>query len=119
MEQEELNKMASEYQVVQEQLQSVSIQREQFKMRQIEYKEALEETEKASGSVYKSVGGFFIEVSKEDAIKDIKDKQEFTDMRLKSIEKQYSDLSSKEKDMRAKLSSAIGAAQGAQPGGTT
>ncbi len=116
MEQEELNNMANEYQVVQEQLQSVSIQREQFKMRQIEYKEALEEAEKASGSIYKSVGGFFIEVSKDEAVKDIKDKQEFTEMRLKSVEKQYADLSTKEKDMRTKLSSAISAAQGGQAG---
>ena len=116
MEQEELNKRAGEYQIVQEQLQSVSIQMEQFKTRQIEYKEALEETEKASGTIYKSVGGFFIEVSKEDALKDIKDKQEFTEMRLKSIEKQYSDLTAKEKDMRTKLSSAIGEAQGGKPG---
>ncbi len=106
--------MAGEYQVVQEQLQSISIQKEQFKMRQVEYKEALEEAEKASGTIYKSVGGFFIEVPKADAIKDIKDKQEFTEMRLKSIEKQYSELTAKEKDMRAKLSSAIGEAQNGQ-----
>lgn len=107
MERDELEKITREYQMLQEQLQSLAVQREQFKEQKEEFKEALEEIEKAKGKIYLAIGGVMVDVDKDTAMKDVKEKQESAAMRLSIVEKQHEDLSKKEQNLRSEITAAL------------
>lgn len=107
MEREQIEKMTREYNVLQEQIQSLALQREQFAERKEEYKEALIEVEKSSGKLYLAVGGVIVEVDKAYATKSMKEKEEIADMRMSIIKKQHDELSKKEQALRTELNSAL------------
>ncbi|MGC8568237.1 MAG: prefoldin subunit [Candidatus Micrarchaeia archaeon] len=104
MTQEEIERLTAEYAQLQDTLQSIMLQNDQFKAQQAEYKEALDILEKATGKIYRSVGGIVVEATKEEAIADIKEKQEFTEMRLNIIAKQLQETSKKEQSLREEIS---------------
>ena len=93
--------------MIQEQLQSLAMQREQFKAQKEELKEALEEIEKAKGRIYLTVGGVMVDVDKETATKRIKEREESNAMRLNIVDRQFEDLSKKEKTMRTDITTAL------------
>ena len=107
MDQDQIEKLTKDYQIIQDQLQSVAIQKEQFTAMKEEFKEAMAEVEKAAGKIYSSVGGILVEVQKDQAVKDIKEKQESTEMRLSIVTKQYDDLMKKEQSFRAEITDAL------------
>lgn len=107
MERDQLEKLTKEYQVLQEQLQSLAIQKEQFTAQREEFKQALAEIERTTGKVYIAIGGAMVDVSKENALKDVKEKQETSEMRLSIAVKQYDELSKKEQAMRSSITSAL------------
>ncbi len=103
MAKEQLEKLSAEYQTLQEQLQSLAIQKAQFNEQKEEFKEAAEELERSKGKVYSSVGGILIETTKEEAGKDLKERQGSVDMRLSIINKQYDEAVKKEKQLREEI----------------
>jgi len=107
MERDQIEKMSRDYQMLQEQLQSLTIQKEQFNAQKDEFKDALEEVEKASGKIYLAIGGVMVDVTKENAISDIKEKQESTEMRLSIVSKRLDELAKKEQTMRAEITNAL------------
>ena len=107
MDRDQIEKLTKEYQMLQEQLQSVAMQKEQFTEMKEEFKEAMAEVEKATGKVYLSVGGVIVEVPKEKAVKDIKEKQESTEMRLGIVSKKYEDFSKREQSLRTNITNAL------------
>ncbi len=107
MDRDQIEKLTKEYQTLQDQLQSVAMQKEQFTEMKEEFKEAMSELEKATGKIYLSVGGVIVEVAKEKAVKDIKEKQDSTEMRLGIVAKQYEDLSKREQSLRASINTAL------------
>jgi prefoldin beta subunit len=107
MDRDQIEKLTKEYQMLQDQLQSVAVQKEQFTELKEEYKAALAEVEKATGKIYLSVGGVIVEAPKDSAIKDIKAKQESTDMRLGIATKQYDELVKKEQSLRTEITGAL------------
>jgi prefoldin beta subunit len=107
MDRDQIEKLTKEYQMLQDQLQSVAMQKEQFTEMKEEFKEAMAEIEKSTGKIYSSVGGVMIEVTKDKAIKDMKEKQESTDMRFGIVSKQYEDFSKKEQALRASINAAL------------
>jgi prefoldin beta subunit len=107
MERQELEKLTRDYQIVQEQLQTLAVQKEQFTLQKEEHKVALAELEKATGKVYISVGGVIVETAKGDAITKIKERQESVDMRLTIINRQYDEFAKKEKSMREEITAAL------------
>jgi prefoldin beta subunit len=107
MDQDQIEKLTKDYQLLQDQLQSVAMQKEQFTAMKEEYKEAMAEVEKATGKIYVSVGGILVEAQKDQAVKDIKEKQESTEMRLSIVTKQYDDLAKKEQSLRAEITNAL------------
>ena len=76
MDKDQLEKLTREYQTLQEQLQTLAMQREQFKEQKVELKEALEEAEKAKGKIFLAIGGIMVDVDKDTALKDLKEKEE-------------------------------------------
>ncbi|MGC8538007.1 MAG: prefoldin subunit [Candidatus Micrarchaeia archaeon] len=107
MEREELEKMTKEYQTVQAQLQSIAVQRMQFKQQIEEYKEAAKYLEAAKGRVYTEIGGLIVEATKEEATKSLSERTESAEMRLSIVEKQYNELSKKEETLRTKLTTGL------------
>ncbi len=107
MERQELEKLTRDYQIIQEQMQTLALQKEQFTLQKEEHKVALAELEKAAGKVYISVGGVIVETTKTDAIAKIKERQESVDMRLTIINRQYDDFTKKEKSMREEITTAL------------
>jgi prefoldin beta subunit len=111
MEREELEKMTKEYQTVQAQLQSIAMQRVQFKQQIEEYKEAAKYLETAKGKVYTEIGGLIVEATKEEASKSLSDRMESAEMRLSIVERQYNELSKKEETLRTQLTTSFGGMQ--------
>jgi prefoldin beta subunit len=107
MDQDQIEKLTKEYQMLQEQLQSVAMQKEQFTELKEEYKLALAEVEKSTGKIYLSIGGVIVESQKDGAVKDIKEKQDSTEMRLGIAAKQYDELMKKEQSLRAEITGAL------------
>ena len=107
MEKDQLEKLTREYQTLQEQLQSLAVQREQFREQKAELKDALAEAEKAKGKIYLAIGGIMVDVSKETAVKDLKEKEESNSMRLNIVEKQFEDVSKKEQSLRTEITTAL------------
>ncbi|MCL5430182.1 MAG: prefoldin subunit [Candidatus Marsarchaeota archaeon] len=112
MERQELEKLTRDYQTIQEQMQALSVQKEQFNVEKEEHKEALAEIEKSTGKVFVTLGGAIVEVSKEEALKRIKEREESITMRLTIINKQYEDASKKEKSLREQITGALKEQQG-------
>lgn len=107
MERDQIEKMTREYQLLQEQLQALALQKEQFSEQKEEYKEALEEIEKAKGKIYIALGGVIVDVDKETALKNVKEKHESSEMRLSIVSKQYEDLAKKEQTLRTEITTAL------------
>ena len=107
MEREQIEKLSREYSILQEQMQALAMQREQFLERKEEYKEAFKEVEGASGKVYLALGGAIVEVQRDYALKSIKGKEEVSDMRIGILKKQYDELSKKELALRNEINAAI------------
>ncbi len=107
MEREEIEKLTKEYQTVQAQLQSIAMQRAQFKQQIDEYKEASKYLETARGKVYTEIGGLVVEATKEEAAKSLSERTESAEMRLSIVEKQYGELSKREETLRTKLTTGL------------
>jgi prefoldin beta subunit len=107
VERQELEKLTRDYQLIQEQLQNLAVQKEQYNLQKEEHREALAELEKASGKVYINIGGVIVESTKNEAIAKLKERQESVDMRLTIISKQFEDFSKKEKSMREEITKAL------------
>jgi len=107
MEKEQLEKLTRDYQMLQEQLQSLAMQKEQFREQKEEFKEALDELEKAKGRIYLAIGGIMMDVDRETAAKNVKERQESATMRLGIVEKQFDEISKKEQTLRADITAAL------------
>lgn len=107
MDRDQLEKMTKEYQMLQDQLQALVMQKEQFTSQKEEYKDALAELEKAKGKIYLAVGGVMVDTSKDAAIKSIKEKQDSAELRLTITGKQIEELTKKEQTLRSEITAAL------------
>ncbi len=107
MERQELEKLTRDYQLIQEQLQALSMQKEQFTLQKEEQSEAMKELEKAEGKIYISIGGVIVETPKTEAVTKLKERHESVEMRLTIINKQYDEFSKKEKALREEITNAL------------
>lgn len=107
MEENSIEKLTADYQRVEEQLQALSMQQEQFRAQKDELNHAKEQIEKSSGKIYSSIGGAIIESNKEGALEDIAEKTELAEMRLSVIKKQIDELKKKEQELREKVTSMV------------
>lgn len=79
---QEIEKLAKDYQIVQEQLRTVTLQLEQLRNQKGDLERAKEEVDKATGKVYFSVGGIIVETDKAKALTDIKDRADLAETRI-------------------------------------
>lgn len=92
-------------QTFQQQINSVAMQKENMNIQKIETDKALEELQKAKENeeIYKAVGPILVRSSKSNMKKELEERKEMIDLRLKSLEKQDDKLRNKIKENQEKL----------------
>lgn len=109
---QDLEKMLKDYQVIQDQLRSVALQLDQLQAQKIDMEKAKEELDKAQGKVYITVGGVMVETTKEKALTDISERASLNKARIDSMNKQYTELRNREKQLNEKITSVYKSGQG-------
>lgn len=80
-------------------VQQMTAQKQQFQSQLFEVENALKELETAP-TAYKIIGNIMVSVSKDSLKKELNDKKELLDLRVKSIEKQEKQLKDKVKQLQ-------------------
>jgi prefoldin beta subunit len=114
----QLQNKIQQFQHLQQQIQVLSSQKFQLEAQLRETERALEELTKLSGEtpIYKSVGSLLVRAEdKEGVEKELNEKKETIDIRIKAMDRQEKQLVEKYQELQQELSSAISAAK--QPGG--
>lgn len=91
----ELEKELQEYKNVEGHYQAILLQKHQVQTQLNEINMALEELAKAKDEVYKSTGTIMVKSSKEEAEKDLKEKKNIFELRLKTLTEQEKKLKEK------------------------
>ena len=100
---EEMN-LINQYQFLQQQLQAISIQKEDSKLELIENEKALEEIKNSNvKEVYKIVGQIMIKKDVEEAKKEIEEKINDLELRLSAFEKTEQKINDKIKELEPKI----------------
>jgi prefoldin beta subunit len=100
----EAQQILIDLQTFQQQMQTVMIQRESLSIQNMEIEKALEELKKATTEdVYKAVGPILIKSTKKELEKEMGEKKETLELRLKSLQKQEDRLKEKLKASQEKL----------------
>ena len=90
--------------ILQQQLQNIMAQKEAMGVQVLEIKRALDELDKSKeNEVYKIAGPILIKSGKAEVLKDLKDRDEAFDVRLKSLEKEEKRIKVKIDELREKL----------------
>ncbi|MBI4453809.1 prefoldin subunit beta [Candidatus Woesearchaeota archaeon] len=97
-----MSEKLAQLQMIEQNLQQLLSQKQQFNGQMVEIESALEELEKTEDA-YKIVGNVMVKVSKSDLNKELTEKKERTEIRIKSIEKQEDKLKEKAESLRAEV----------------
>ena len=87
-------------------LQNILIQKQQFQAQSIEIESALKELE-ATKEAYKIVGNLMVASKKEDLKKDLESKKETVNLRIKTLEKQETQIKERAKKLQEEVSKDI------------
>jgi len=100
----ETQQILMELQAYQQQMQTVLIQKETLNIQNMEIDKALEELGKIKDEdVFKAVGPILIKSDKEKLKKELSEKKETIDLRLKSLQKQENRMKEKLEESQKKL----------------
>lgn len=92
-----------EIQVLEQNLQSLLLQKQAFQLELNETDSALNALEKADDEVYKITGNILVKSNKEDLKKDLADKKKLLELRLSSIERQEKQVNEKIDEIRLEI----------------
>ena len=90
----ESEKKISQLQLLEQSMQNLLMQKQQFQLQQVEVESALKELENVN-EAYKIVGNIMILSKKDDLKKDLDSKKEVMELRIKNMEKQEDQLREK------------------------
>ncbi|BCS90983.1 MAG: hypothetical protein ARM1_0440 [Candidatus Micrarchaeota archaeon] len=107
MNNEDIESLVKKYQEIQESLQNIVIEREQYKAQIKLLDSSKSAIQNSNGKIFKYIGNVLVETDKESAIKEIDESSELLQLRLSTIEKSYQELSKQEKELREKLNSYV------------
>ena len=96
-------------QTFQQQYQAVAMQRESLSVQRLEVEKALEELEKLKDSdeVYKAVGPILVKSTRMNLVKEMKERKEVIDVKLKSVNAQEETIGRKVSEAEVKLKGMI------------
>jgi prefoldin beta subunit len=101
----EAQQLIIQFQSLQQTLQAVMVQKENSNIEKAEVENALDELSKTKDSteVFKIAGPILIKVSKKDIEKELTEKKETIEVRLKNLENQEAKLTERLRDIQKKL----------------
>jgi prefoldin beta subunit len=103
----ETESQIKELQLLEQNLQSILMQKQAFQMELGEVENALEELAKSNNDTYKIVGNIMIKSSKEELLKELKNKKDLLDLRLKALNNQEKSLEEDSENLRKTVLSKI------------
>jgi len=105
----QLRHQIAQFQQVQQQAQALTVQKQQLELALHETERALEELDKLEegATVYKSIGGILIKAGRDDVKKELTERKETLDLRIKTIERQEGRVIERLREMRDKLQEAL------------
>lgn len=98
----ETEKKIEQLQLYEQSLQNFLVQKQQFQMQLIEIESALKELE-TTNEAYKLVGNIMVSSKKEDLKKELSSKKETIELRIKTLEKQESQIKEKSAKLRTEV----------------
>lgn len=102
MAEDETQQKIAQLQLVEQSMQSLLAQKQQFQSQLVEIDSALGETKKTT-QAYKIIGNVMVAADKDELSKDLEDKKKIVELRIKTLDKQETDLRDKAKDMQAQV----------------
>jgi prefoldin beta subunit len=102
--QKEVHQLVNQFQVLQQQLQGVLIQKESMKMQQMDIERALEELGKAKQeNAYKITGAVMISKPVKELQKELEDSKEAMELRSQSLKKAEDRISGQLRELQERL----------------
>lgn len=98
----ETEEKIGQLQLIEQNLQSFSLQKQNVQVQLIEVESALAEIEKTD-SAYKIVGNVMVAAKKDDLKKELTSKREMLNLRIKSVEKQEDKMREKASKMQSEV----------------
>ncbi len=111
---EEQRKDLMELQDLQQQMQLLSLQKQQLLVQQSEAEKAIAEVGKSSGQVYRVAGSVLVQKEKATLQAELKDELESVGVRLNAFSKQESKVKARFDELRKKLEKSLPKPQGDQ-----
>ncbi|MBR9705659.1 prefoldin subunit beta [Candidatus Pacearchaeota archaeon] len=99
----ETQEKIQELQAIEQNLQSILMQKQAFQMELGETDNAITEIAKSNDDIYKLVGQIMIKAKKDEIQSDLEKKQDLLNLRLKSLEKQEESFSKQSEEIRAEV----------------
>ena len=103
----ESEKKLSQLQMLEQSMQSLLMQKQQFQMQQVELESALKELENVD-EAYKIVGNIMVLSKKSDLKDDINSKKEVIELRIKTLEKQENQFREKASKLQSEILKEMG-----------
>lgn len=103
----EAEKKINQLQILEQSMQSLLMQKQQFQLQQVEIESALKELEKVN-EAYKIVGNIMVLSKKSDLEKELASKKEVVELRIKSMERQENQLREKASKLQAEVLKEMG-----------
>ena len=91
---QEAEKKLNQLQMLEQSMQNLLMQKQQFQLQQVEIESALKELEKVN-EAYKIIGNIMVLSKKDDLKTDLSSKKEIVELRIKNMEKQENQLREK------------------------
>ncbi len=109
----QVQNMIAQLQQLQQQLQMVVTQKVQLENSLKETENAIQEVEKASDDtpIFKTVGTILVKTSKEDILKELKEKKDTFEIRIRTLERQEEKLKERLQDLQKKIKSLLSGVQ--------
>jgi prefoldin beta subunit len=95
-------------QILEQNSHSILMQKQAFQIEQNETENAILEVKKSTDDIYKLVGKIMLKVNKDDIEKELIKKKDLLSLRLKSIEKQESNISKQIDEIKEEVMKKLG-----------
>ena len=103
----EIDNKVAQLQMIEQDIQNILMQKQALQSQLIELNNALEELEKSKGQVYKIIGAVMVSSNKEDLKKELNEKKEVVELKIKNVEKQENQLKEKASNLQSEVLSQI------------
>ena len=95
--------MYMEFQMIEQQLENILMQKQNFQVQLSENENASEELKKTKKDPYKIIGAIMVSSDKENLLNELKEQEEILNLRLKTLEKQEKSLKDKAESLQNEL----------------